>query len=79
MAAKTAERRKVSAKIAAIQRHNGPEDPRLEGLSEELRGLTAEEIIQDLADTYPPFSEVQRARLAAILLGARRGSEAMAS
>ncbi len=45
----------------------------------DLRSAKAEQYIRRLVDEAPPLSELQRARLAALLLGARRDEAASAA
>jgi hypothetical protein len=49
----------------------------VEATRAELKALSAESYIARLVDQAPPLTEVQRARLAALLLGARRTDEAV--
>jgi hypothetical protein len=47
----------------------------VEATRSELKALSAANYITRLVDEAPPLTEVQRARLAALLLGARRDDE----
>ena len=75
MAAKSPPRRRLSAAIAAIERHNGPDDPRITGLRAELVIEGLAEHIRRIVDAAPPPTNEQRLRLAAILCNPG-GSEA---
>lgn len=57
--------------IAAITRHNGPDDPRLPELQRDLRAAELEEHIRKLVDSAPPLTDEQRSRLAGLLGGGR--------
>lgn len=70
MPAKNASRRTLAARIAAIERHNGPDDPRLIELRRDLRAAELEErIVRELAD-QTPLTREQRLRCAVLLVGA---------
>jgi hypothetical protein len=58
-----------AATIAAIERHNGPHDPRLPDLQRDLRAAELEEHIRQLVDAAPPLTSEQRQRLAGLLTG----------
>lgn len=60
------------ARVAALVRHRGTDDPTTADESRALRMTSAERYISELVAAAPPLSEVQRARLAALLLSARR-------
>jgi hypothetical protein len=47
-------------------------------VDQQIKAARASEYVQRLVDEAPPLTELQRARLAALLLGGRR-DEAMAS
>jgi hypothetical protein len=63
-------RTRTATTIAAITRHNGPEDPRLPELQRDLRAAMLEEHIQRVVAEAPPLTDDQRARLAGLLGGA---------
>ena len=71
MAARTPSRRSTASTVAAIERHNGPDDPRLPDLRRDLRAAELEEHIRHLVDEAPPLTAEQRLRLAGLLVGAR--------
>lgn len=79
MAAKSSPRRHLSAAIAAIERHNGPDDPRITGLRAELVIEGLAEHIRKIVDAAPPPTDGQRLRLAAILCNPAGGSDAPAA
>lgn len=54
----------------------GASPERIEAARCEIKAATAEDYIRRLVDEAPPLTEVQRARLAALLLSARRGGAA---
>lgn len=58
------------ARLAAVERHH-PERDTTE-LRRELRAVRAEDYIRALVEEAPPLTETQRARLAALLLPAKR-------
>jgi hypothetical protein len=76
MAAKTSTRRKIASQIAAIQRHNGPDDDRLPALRHQLLDEGLREYAEGVARTAPPLSGEQRARLASLLRSAADGGHA---
>lgn len=61
----TAEQRRRRAVIAARSRHN-PDDPQTEA-RRDLRALTLEEYVRRMVDDWPPLSDEQRTRIAALL------------
>jgi hypothetical protein len=68
MGARSRTRRTATvARIAAIERHNGPDDPRLPELRRDLRAAELEEHIRRLVDQPPPLTDEQRSSLAALL------------
>ena len=75
MAAKSPQRRRLSASVAAIERHNGPGDPRVGPLRRELDVESLAEHIERVVNTEPPLSAAQRERLA---LALAHGAEAVA-
>lgn len=66
----TVRTKKVSA-IAAITRHNGPEDPRLPELKRDLLAAELEEILREKIDAHAEvtLTAEQRLHLAGILTG----------
>jgi hypothetical protein len=78
MAAKSPARRIVSGKIAAIERHNGPDDPRLTALKTAGAALAIGEIAdwaRRAAAALPAFdqAEIEAAGRAAARIDARIG------
>jgi hypothetical protein len=67
LAAKSPPRRRLSAAIAAIERHNGPDDPRITGLRAELVIEGLAEHIRSVVDDAPPLTAQQRERLSLLL------------
>ena len=67
MAASTPTRRRLSAAIAAIERHRGPDDPEAAQLRAMLAIEGLAEHIARVVDTAPPLSPAQRDRLASLL------------
>lgn len=61
----TAEQRRQRAVIAARSRHN-PDDPQIEA-RRELRALTVEEYVKRVVDEFPPLTDEQRSKIAALL------------
>ena len=57
MAAKSPPRRHLSAAIAAIERHNGPSDPRIPQLRQQGDALRAAEELTDWAQHSAPALE----------------------
>ncbi|MGH3511658.1 MAG: hypothetical protein ACRDRB_05200 [Pseudonocardiaceae bacterium] len=62
-------RRHVASSVAAVERHHGPDDPRLPELRRDLRAAELEEHVRRLVDAAPPLTPAQRDRLAALLRG----------
>lgn len=71
---RTAER----ARLNALKRYRPADDPEVVQAAVALKSGRAEDYISDLVAQAPPLSEVQRARLAALLLGAHRDDQAAA-
>jgi hypothetical protein len=59
--------RKARASIAAIERHNGPGDPRLPALRNDLAVAGLEEHIKAVVDAMPPLTDEQLSKLAVLL------------
>lgn len=57
--------------IGGLKR-TGASSDRIEAAYAELKYATASDYIRSVVDELPPLTEVQRARLAALLLGAHR-------
>ncbi len=81
MAAKSKTRRTISGKIAAIERHNGPGDPRLDPLKIAGAALAIAEIAEwarCAAAALPVFdqAEIDAAGRAAAKIDARRARKA---
>jgi hypothetical protein len=66
MAAKTTERRRLSARVAITSRHH-PDDPELPALRAELATEGLAEHIKRVVDFWPPLTAAQRERLALLL------------
>lgn len=73
MPARTPTRRRLSASIAAIERHKGSDDPRLPALRAELHVVGVEETINAIVSGLTP---PQRAHIAWLLLGGEGGAAA---
>jgi hypothetical protein len=75
LATKNAARQRLVSKIAAVARHNGPDDPRLNPLRAELHTEALAEHIRKVVDGWPPLTAAQREKLALLLNpGAGHGS-----
>jgi hypothetical protein len=64
------ERRHASARVGAITRNRGADDPELIAARRDLRAAEAAEYaehIRRLVDTFPPLSAAQRTTIAALL------------
>jgi len=61
------------ARLTALQRHRGPDDPVTTIARLDLREAKLAEEITREAEADPPLSVEQRARLAVILLGPANG------
>ena len=57
------------ARIAAIKRHNGEDDPRLPLAERDLRAAKLRERVRADVATWPPLSASQKAEIAALLTG----------
>lgn len=60
-----------SHRLRGALKASGPPEA-LEEIRRELKAETARTYIERLVDEFPPLTELQRAKLAAVLLGARR-------
>jgi|HubBroStandDraft_4_1064222.scaffolds.fasta_scaffold2447507_1 hypothetical protein len=67
MAARSPERRHLSAAVAAQARHSGPDHPRVLELRDELAAEGLAEHIRRVVSSDPPLSAAQRERLALLL------------
>ena len=67
MPAKSPQRRQAAAVVGALQRHHGPDDPRLADARRDLRAAELEEHVRRIVDDAPPLTAEQRDRLAALL------------
>jgi hypothetical protein len=69
----TPEARRLRARAAAVTRHH-PDQPELAADDRrKLKADAAERYVRDLVDTWPPLTDTQRGRLAALLAGAGDG------
>lgn len=67
MAAHNPERRRLSCTVAAIEKHNGADDPRIPPLRAELATEKLAEHIRSVIASAPPLTAEQAARLRALL------------
>jgi hypothetical protein len=65
----TEEGRRLRARAAALARHH-PDQPEPRRT---MKADAAERYIQQLVDDWPPLTDAQRGRLAALLIGTRNG------
>jgi hypothetical protein len=65
--------RKARATLAAIERHNGPADPRIPQLRADLAVEQLADRISDAIRSDPPPTPAQRERLARILVPGASG------
>jgi hypothetical protein len=66
--------RAAHARLAAHQRHHGPDAPATAAAQAELRAALAEQYIADLVAGAPALSAQQRAALAVVLLSPSTGT-----
>jgi hypothetical protein len=64
----TPEGRRLRARVAILSRFH-PDQPELDDARRDLKASTAEQYVRDLVDSWPPLSDSQRSRLAALLAG----------
>ncbi|GEL22751.1 hypothetical protein PSU4_17050 [Pseudonocardia sulfidoxydans NBRC 16205] len=67
MAARTPARRSAAARVSVLQRHHGPDDPRLNDARRELRAAELEDHVRRIVDGAPPLTAEQRNRIATLL------------
>ena len=67
MAAKSPTRRRVAATVGAVERHRGPDDPRLPELRRDLRAAKLAEHIRQVVDTAPSLTAAQVEQLRGLL------------
>lgn len=67
MATRNAVRQRLVSTIAAVERHHGPDDPRLDPLRAELAAEGLAEHIRRVVDADPPLTRAQREHLALLL------------
>ena len=67
MAATDPRRRHLSATVAAIERHNGADDPRAAELRADLKAEALREQIRRDVASWPPIPAAVRAELALLL------------
>ena len=73
MPARTPIRRKLSAQVAAIERHNGADDPRLDDLRDQLHTVGAEDdLCEAVAALLPDAPEIPEAVIALVRSARRR-------
>jgi hypothetical protein len=75
MAAKSPIRRRVAGSIGIIERHHGPDDPRLPDLRRDLRAAELEEHVRRIVDATPPLTPEQRDKIAALLFSGRTSDD----
>jgi hypothetical protein len=66
LAAKSPRRRQLSASVAAIERHGGPDDPRIPPLRRELE---AESLAEHVGQVAPVLTLAERARIISEIAG----------
>jgi hypothetical protein len=66
MPAQSKKRREAASRVAGVHRRD-PNSPRLPGLRRDLRAAELEEHVQRIVDAFPPLTDEQRDRLAALL------------
>jgi hypothetical protein len=71
MPARTPARRHTASTIAAIERHNGQDDPRLPELRRKARTARAAEYIQSVLAESPPLTAADRLYLTRLLTDPR--------
>jgi hypothetical protein len=67
MPAQSPTRRRAAAVVGAVERHHGPDDPRLPVLRRDLRAAELEEHVRRIVGNAPPLTAEQRDRIAALL------------
>jgi hypothetical protein len=76
------ERRRASARVGAITRNRGADDPELIDARRDLRAAEAAEYaehIRRLVDTFPPLSAEQQTKIAALLCPVVSGEDGRAA
>jgi hypothetical protein len=67
--------RRLRARVAAHSRHH-PDQPELaDSARHDLRVAAAEQYVRDLVDSWPPLTDAQRGRLAALLSPTEGGGD----
>jgi hypothetical protein len=67
------EQRRHRARVAALSRHH-PDQPELDAdARRDLKVANAAQYVRQLVDSWPPLTDEQRGRLAALLTGTRNG------
>jgi hypothetical protein len=59
--------------VAVLARYYSADQPELVDARRDLRAATAAQYVKELVDGWPPLTEAQRGRLAALLAGAGDG------
>lgn len=62
-------RRSAAAAVGAIERHWGPDDPRLPELRRDLRAAQLEDHVRRIIEQAPEITSAQRVRITALLWG----------
>jgi hypothetical protein len=65
----SAEGRRLRARAAAATRHHRDQPERYADDRRQLKADAAERYVRELVDTWPPLTDAQRGRLAALLAG----------
>lgn len=55
------------ARVAALRKHRGPDDPETIAATRELRAEKLAQHVRKIVDLAPPLTTEQRARIAALL------------
>jgi hypothetical protein len=63
----TPEGRRARARVAILSRYH-PDQPELDQARRDLKAIRAEQYVRDLVDAWPPLTDAQRGRLAALLV-----------
>jgi hypothetical protein len=73
MAPRDPDVRRARARLAAVRRHH-PDQPDLDAdARRDLKAANAAQYVRDLVDGWPPLTDQQRGRLAALLTGTGNG------
>ena len=74
----TPEHRRLRARVAGLSARHPDQPERADEARRDLKAIQAERYVRGLVDSWPPLTDAQRGRLAALLAGGGEGATPVA-